>query len=217
VVPLARASSVPGAPSTTSPRTSPATSASSQASWPRRSASSAATSLPTRRCSRPNIRSRRAGDSLGHPELRERRLGGEIISTSFAESAVNQVISKRMVKKAADALEPPRRAPPTADPHPGTQRHPHRRLPALVPRLRPRNRSRARGRVTSHGLSALHLGPMDHVLPPERATPARIPKTDPHSCREAPKMTHHGSSRRAENLKEVFRNRGRESRRPAGG
>ena len=69
------------------------------------------------------------------PNYGERRLAGETISTSFVESAVNQVISKRMVKKAADAVESRRCAPATADPHPGTQRHPRRRLPALVPRL----------------------------------------------------------------------------------
>ena len=39
----------------------------------------------------------------------ERYRAGEIISSSFVESAVNQIISKRMVKKAADALESPRR------------------------------------------------------------------------------------------------------------
>ena len=33
------------------------------------------------------------------PNYGERRLAGETISTSFVESAVNQVISKRMVKK----------------------------------------------------------------------------------------------------------------------
>ena len=33
------------------------------------------------------------------PNYGERRLAGEAISTSFVESAVNQVISKRMVKK----------------------------------------------------------------------------------------------------------------------
>jgi hypothetical protein len=56
-------------------------------------------------------------------------------------------------QEAADAVEPPRRAPTAPDPHPGTQRHRRRRLPALVPRLHPHNRSRAPGRIASHGLS----------------------------------------------------------------
>ena len=40
-----------------------------------------------------------AANASAIPNYGERRLAGEIISTSFAESAVNQVISKRMVKK----------------------------------------------------------------------------------------------------------------------
>ena len=75
-----------------------------------------------------------AANAPAIPNDGERRLAGETISTSFVESAVNQVISKRMVT-AADALEPPRRAPTTADPHPRPERHPRRPLPALVPRL----------------------------------------------------------------------------------
>ena len=55
-------------------------------------------------------------------------------------------------QEAADAVEPPWRAPATADPHPGTQRHPRRRLSALVPRLHP-HRSPRPGRVASHSLS----------------------------------------------------------------
>ena len=37
--------------------------------------------------------------STGSPNYGERYRGGEPISTAFAESAVNQVISNRMVKK----------------------------------------------------------------------------------------------------------------------
>ena len=40
-----------------------------------------------------------AANAPAIPNYGERRLAGEIISTSFVESAVNQVISKRMVKK----------------------------------------------------------------------------------------------------------------------
>jgi hypothetical protein len=40
-----------------------------------------------------------AANACAIPNYGERRLAGEAISTSFVESAVNQVISKRMVKK----------------------------------------------------------------------------------------------------------------------
>ena len=40
-----------------------------------------------------------AANACAIPNYGERRLAGETISTSFVESAVNQVISKRMVKK----------------------------------------------------------------------------------------------------------------------
>ena len=40
-----------------------------------------------------------AANAPAIPNYGERRLAGEAISTSFVESAVNQVISKRMVKK----------------------------------------------------------------------------------------------------------------------
>ena len=40
-----------------------------------------------------------AANACAIPNYGERRLAGETISTSFVDSAVNQVISKRMVKK----------------------------------------------------------------------------------------------------------------------
>jgi len=46
---------------------------------------------------------------------------GERISTGFVESAVNQVISKRFVKKAADALDAAQRASAAPGSHPGPQ------------------------------------------------------------------------------------------------
>jgi len=89
-----------------------------------------------------------AANASAIPNYGERYRAGEIISTSFVESAVNQVISKRMVKKQQMRWSP-RGAHllTTPDTHPGTQRHPRRRLPALVPPLHPPNRSRAPGRV----------------------------------------------------------------------
>jgi len=116
-----------------------------------------------------------AANASAIPNYGERRLAGETISTSFVESAVNQVISKRMVKEAADAMEPPRRAPTTPDPHPDPQRHPRRRLPTLVPRLHPHNRSRAPGRVASHGLSRSRTTPRS----PRPATGSSNPPLSP--------------------------------------
>jgi hypothetical protein len=52
------------------------------------------------------------------PNYGERRRAGEAISTAFTESAVNQVISKRMVKETAGALDTPRCAPTAPGPHP---------------------------------------------------------------------------------------------------
>ena len=54
------------------------------------------------------------------PNYGERQRASEVISTAFTESAVNQVISKRMVKK-----QQMRWTPPGA----------RRRFPPLVPRL----------------------------------------------------------------------------------
>ena len=51
-------------------------------------------------------------------------------------------------------------------PHPGTQRHPRRRLPTLVPRLHPHPRPAGPSRVASHGLSR------SPGLPP--ASPAQL-------------------------------------------
>ena len=67
-------------------------------------------------------------------------------------------------QETTDALEPPRRTPTTADPHPGTQRHPRPRLPTLVPRLHPHPRPARPGRVASHGLSRSPT-PKDSRLP----------------------------------------------------
>jgi len=98
------------------------------------------------------------------PNYGERRRAGETISTSFVESTVNQVISKRMVKKTADALEPPQCAPAPPDTHPHPQRHPHQRLPTLVPQLHPHPRSTAPGRITSHGFSHSRLVAWSQVV-----------------------------------------------------
>ena len=93
-----------------------------------------------------------AANAAAIPNYGERRLAGEAISTSFVESAVNQVISKRMVKKQQMRLSQRGAQLAAPDPHPRPQRHPHRRLPTLVPRLHP-HRPAGPGRVASHGLS----------------------------------------------------------------
>src|SRR5664279_413627 len=110
-----------------------------------------------------------AANAPAIPNYGERRRAGEDHLHLFVESAVNQVISKTHGQETADALEPPRRAPTTADPHPRPQPHPHRRLPTLVPRPHAHNRSRAPGRVASHGLSRS----------PTPAPTGSVPSTDP--------------------------------------
>ncbi len=97
------------------------------------------------------------------PNYGERRRAGETISTSFVESTVNQVISQHG-QKTADALEPPQCAPAPPDTHPHPQRHPHQRLPTLVPQLHPHPRSTAPGRITSHGFSHSRLVAWSQVV-----------------------------------------------------
>jgi hypothetical protein len=68
------------------------------------------------------------------PNYGERYRHGEAISNAFVESAVNQIVSKRMVnQEAADALVTTRSAPPAPDPNPSPQRRPRRHFPPLVP------------------------------------------------------------------------------------
>jgi len=50
------------------------------------------------------------------PNFGERYRQGETISTAFVESTINQVVSRRFVKRATDALDAARRAPTPADP-----------------------------------------------------------------------------------------------------
>jgi hypothetical protein len=68
------------------------------------------------------------------PNYGERYRAGEAISSAFAESAVNQVVSKRMVKKQQMRWTPRGGASPTRGPHPGAQRRTRRRLPWVVGR-----------------------------------------------------------------------------------
>jgi hypothetical protein len=87
------------------------------------------------------------------PNYGERQRAGEAISTAFTESAVNQVISKRMVKKPADALDTPRRPPAAPGPHPRPQRPARQRLSPLVPRPQPDTGPHTARRVASPTLS----------------------------------------------------------------
>jgi hypothetical protein len=100
-----------------------------------------------------------AANAWSIPNYGERYRAGEAISTAFTESAVNQVIAKRMVKK-QQMRWTPRGAhlllQVRTGPHPNPQRRPRRRLPPLVPRVHPLP-SGARGagdrRVAPHGFS----------------------------------------------------------------
>ena len=90
------------------------------------------------------------------PNYSERDRVGEVISSSLAESTINQVVSKRMVKK-QQMRWTPRGAHLLLQVRTRVcaQRRPRRRLPPLALRLHPHHRrlaSRARRcRVTSHG------------------------------------------------------------------
>ena len=66
------------------------------------------------------------------PNYGERYRSGERIGTGFVESTVNQVVSKRMVEKAADALEPPGCPPVAPDSHACAQRRLGGRLSQMV-------------------------------------------------------------------------------------
>jgi hypothetical protein len=56
------------------------------------------------------------------PNYGERYRQGKTIATSFVESAVNQVVSKRFVKKQQMRWTPSRGSPSAANPHPGVER-----------------------------------------------------------------------------------------------
>ena len=80
------------------------------------------------------------------PNYGERRRCGETISTAFVESTVNQVVSKRMVKKTTDALVTAGHPPVPPGPRPSPQRRPGRRLRPLASQLHSSQRTRrARG------------------------------------------------------------------------
>jgi len=66
------------------------------------------------------------------PNFGERYRQGERISTAFVESTINQVVSRRFVKKAADAVVAEGRAPAATDSHQGVEQRTGGRIPALV-------------------------------------------------------------------------------------
>jgi hypothetical protein len=65
----------------------------------------------------------------------ERQRYGERVSTGFVESAVNQVLAKRMVKRQQTQWTKERRALARAGPHQGAQRGMERLFSAAIPRL----------------------------------------------------------------------------------
>jgi hypothetical protein len=58
------------------------------------------------------------------PNYGERYRQGKTISTAFVESAVNQIVSKRFVRKTIDAVDGARDQPLAANLHPGIEREP---------------------------------------------------------------------------------------------
>ncbi len=93
------------------------------------------------------------GNEGSIPNYGERHRAGEAISSSLAESAVNEVVSKRMVKKQQMRWSHRGAQPPAPDPNACPQRRPRQRLPPLVPQLQPNPRPRGDRRVASHGFS----------------------------------------------------------------
>jgi len=82
----------------------------------------------------------------------ERYRSGERISSAFVEATVNAVVSKRFAKKAADAMDPTRRASSFADPHQNARRNAAINLRALVSGTGQRHdgpRHSGRGRMTA--------------------------------------------------------------------
>jgi hypothetical protein len=71
------------------------------------------------------------------PNYGERYRNGEKIASGFVESAVNQVVSKRMVKKQQMAWSPAWGASTAANPDSGARRRVGKHLPALVPGFPP--------------------------------------------------------------------------------
>ena len=69
------------------------------------------------------------------PNFGERRRQGEMISTAFVESTINQVVSRRFVKKTADAMDAARGPSFAADQDEGPQRGSGRPIPPLVSKI----------------------------------------------------------------------------------
>jgi hypothetical protein len=69
------------------------------------------------------------------PNFGERRRQGETISTAFVESTINQVVSRRFVKKQQMQWDATRGASFAADKDEGPQRGSGRPIPPLVPKI----------------------------------------------------------------------------------
>jgi len=74
------------------------------------------------------------------PNYGDRYRHGETISTSFAESAVNQVASKRMVELQQNALDKARGTLTSSSTHSCTQRRPAKHVSQLVSRFGAKHR-----------------------------------------------------------------------------
>ena len=66
------------------------------------------------------------------PNFGERRRQGEIISTAFVESTINQVVSRRFVNEAANGLDAARRTLAATNSHQGAQQRAGRGVPSMV-------------------------------------------------------------------------------------
>jgi hypothetical protein len=70
-----------------------------------------------------------------NPNYGERYRNGVRIATSFVESTVNQVVSKRMAKKPADGMDGTGSASTAAGTHLSVERGIGRNVPPLVPEI----------------------------------------------------------------------------------
>jgi hypothetical protein len=93
------------------------------------------------------------------PNYGNRYRHGETITTPFAESTVNQVVSKQMVKKQQMRWTQRGGAPAAAGPHAGLERRPPTHLRALVAGPEGRHCTHPGGRRIAPGLARPLWGP----------------------------------------------------------
>lgn len=87
----------------------------------------------------------------------ERHRYGEVVSTAFVESTVNQVIAKRFAKEATNAMDTARRPSPHSTANPRARRHSRQRLQALAQGAAEIRKCIQVGRLMTPTFSCSHL------------------------------------------------------------